>query len=160
MAKPKPTHCTDCGKDLQLDPAYTIWHGVSTIRGHCKTCHNKRQCKANLINPNGVRDAQLRYRLGTTLERYNELLKEQGGVCAICKQVCTSGRDLAADHNHLTDEIRGLLCHRCNRGIGLLREDPNIINSAYEYLSRTTWDKGMDMLEVGVRPSILSFQHD
>ncbi len=64
---------------------------------------------------------------------YKSLLKEQGGVCAICKRPPMKHR-LAVDHNHKTNEIRGLLCARCNRGIGLFFDDQAMFLRAADYL--------------------------
>ena len=90
----------------------------------------------------------LNQKFGISLDEYNELLKLQGGVCAICEQECASGKELAVDHNHNTGEIRGLLCTRCNSAIGNLKEDPKIIMNAYDYLHRTTWNKGLDKVQI------------
>lgn len=67
-------------------------------------------------------------------ERYEELLAEQLGVCAICMQKCTSRRRLAVDHCHETGRVRGLLCHRCNRGIGFLGDSRQLLLRASDYL--------------------------
>lgn len=68
-------------------------------------------------------------RLGILLEvkDYNELLVQQNGLCAICEE-SPKGRKLAVDHNHKTGQVRGLLCSRCNIGLGwleLMDEDFN-----------------------------------
>ena len=55
---------------------------------------------------------------GLTLESFDEMLKAQGGVCAICKQTDKTGKFLV-DHDHETGKVRGLLCRRCNHIIGL-----------------------------------------
>jgi hypothetical protein len=68
-------------------------------------------------------------------QEYEELLMLQNGRCAICyidAQTCT--RKLAVDHNHNTNYIRGLLCNRCNTGLGRLKDDISIISSAINYL--------------------------
>ena len=70
------------------------------------------------------------------LNKYNSLFEEQSGVCAICKQECVSGRKLAVDHNHDTGEVRGLLCCRCNRGIGNLDDSLDKLKSAVLYLEK------------------------
>jgi hypothetical protein len=59
----------------------------------------------------GARRADL-----VTPEEYAALFSEQGGVCAICgNPPKEGGRALHVDHNHKTGEVRGLLCHYCNR---------------------------------------------
>ena len=41
------------------------------------------------------------------------------------------------DHNHETGEIRGILCHKCNTGIGLLNDDQELLKKAITYLEST-----------------------
>jgi hypothetical protein len=65
---------------------------------------------------------------------YEDMLVAQGGVCAICGQKCASHRRLSVDHDHFTAQIRGLLCAACNRGIGLLKDSPEVVGRALEYL--------------------------
>lgn len=60
----------------------------------------------------------MQQRYGITLEEYNAKLEEQGGVCAICEEECKTGGRLDIDHSHLTGEVRGLLCRRCNLRLG------------------------------------------
>lgn len=69
---------------------------------------------------------------GITIETYEQLLKEQDGVCAICKNV-PNGR-LCVDHDHEIGWIRGLLCHNCNIVLGLMKDDPKLLRRAAEYL--------------------------
>lgn len=53
-----------------------------------------------------------------TEEEYAARLEEQGGVCAICgNPPKEGGRALHVDHDHKTGDVRGLLCHYCNRFI-------------------------------------------
>jgi deoxycytidylate deaminase len=72
---------------------------------------------------------------GVTQEEYDAKLLAQAGLCAICR--LPSKRSLAVDHNHDTEAIRGLLCDLCNRGLGLLRDSPEILQQALNYL--VTW---------------------
>ena len=46
---------------------------------------------------------------------------------------------LSADHNHATEQKRGLLCHKCNRALGLLSESAEVVLSALCYLQK--WDE-------------------
>jgi hypothetical protein len=70
---------------------------------------------------------------GITEQQYEMLLEVQGGVCAICKQSCPSGRMLAVDHDHNTGRVRGLLCMVCNNKLGHL-ENKDWIEKAMKYL--------------------------
>lgn len=53
-----------------------------------------------------------------TLEDYNKLLKQQGGICAICNAYPTRLTRLQVDHDHITGRVRGLLCLSCNLKLG------------------------------------------
>lgn len=90
------------------------------------------QCKACFAAAMKARRADGRYdelqregrrrhnlkQFGLTVEQYDAMLERQGGVCGMCRQACATGRRLAVDHDHQTGRVRGLLCHRCNRGLG------------------------------------------
>lgn len=82
------------------------------------------------------RRCMLKRRYGITLEEYEKMFAEQDGKCAICKGVCPTGRNLAVDHDHDTGKVRGLLCSRCNQGIGQLRNIA-ILQSAITYLKES-----------------------
>ena len=79
----------------------------------------------------------LKYNYGITREAYEELLKNQNGVCAICF-TAGGGNGLGVDHCHRTGLVRGLLCHCCNTAIGLLKENPNIMLKAVSYVTRSS----------------------
>lgn len=60
---------------------------------------------------------------GITPQKYNEMLEYQEGTCAICGQP-PERRRLAVDHDHVTGQIRGLLCRNCNTALGLVGDSP------------------------------------
>lgn len=67
-------------------------------------------------------------------EDYAALLDHQDGRCAICGIIPSEFLQLAVDHDHLTGEIRGLLCTRCNLLIGYLKENVRWLRRSAEYL--------------------------
>ena len=82
-------------------------------------------------------------RLGMTPERYEEMLASQGGVCAICRgDDPGTGKRFAIDHDHSCCPgrrscgkcVRGLLCQKCNRGLGLFNDDPERLEAAVRFL--------------------------
>jgi Recombination endonuclease VII len=76
-------------------------------------------------------------RYGLDVVLYEKLLNDQGGVCAVCRTNKTAhagSKRLAVDHDHLTGKVRGLLCGRCNKTIGMLRDDPVLIRALAYYL--------------------------
>jgi hypothetical protein len=85
-----------------------------------------------------MRRAHLKNKYGLTPEQYDAMLSSQNGVCAICFRPETSKRwtRLSVDHNHATKQLRGLLCHGCNKALGLLQESTARLNNAIEYLKK------------------------
>lgn len=74
---------------------------------------------------------------GISEEDFNSKLNQQEGKCAICdKPQDESIKFLSIDHDHKTNKNRGLLCSNCNRGIGLLQDDINILERAIKYLKQ------------------------
>lgn len=65
---------------------------------------------------------------------------DQSGLCAICggegftMKECHSLK-LVVDHCHATGKVRGLLCHNCNRALGLLKDSSESLRCAINYLS-------------------------
>ncbi|WP_446750262.1 endonuclease VII domain-containing protein [Streptomyces sp. MH60] len=78
-----------------------------------------------------------------TPERYAALVEAQGGVCGLCGQRDSSGRDLTVDHDHRCCPVprscgrcvRGLLCNRCNVGLGRFQDSPEMLRAAAAYLT-------------------------
>lgn len=79
----------------------------------------------------------LKCRYGISLEDYKLRLEVQEHTCAICGTDNPGGRAkrFCVDHNHETGEFRGLLCHSCNRALGLFKDSPTILSAALEYLT-------------------------
>src|SRR5688572_7331654 len=91
--------------------------------------------RANLERARATqRKIDLRRLYGITPEAYDEKFAAQDGVCAICKSECATGRRLAVDHDHETNAVRGLLCSRCNNGIGHFDDQLPLLEAAIEYL--------------------------
>lgn len=79
---------------------------------------------------------------GMSWEDYTKLYEAQGGRCKICgtdkgglpKKLDSHIERFAIDHDHHTGEVRGLLCNRCNRAIGMFEDNPELLNNAVKYL--------------------------
>jgi DNA-directed RNA polymerase subunit RPC12/RpoP len=73
---------------------------------------------------------------GFTQEDFNAKFAEQNYCCAICGTDESGAVDWHADHNHISKAKRGILCHKCNTGIGLLKDSPDILKKAIMYLEK------------------------
>jgi hypothetical protein len=78
------------------------------------------------------RERHLKKQYGISLAEYEMLAKRQKGVCAICRAPEAGG--LHIDHDHASGRVRGLLCGRCNKALGLLDDDPQRFRAAELYL--------------------------
>lgn len=123
--------------------------------GQCKSCysrvwwaahvgaalqlaHARRSIPEKMAKDQRVRRARdLRLRFGLSMAQYEELRLAQDGRCAICGTDQPGGRwgTFAVDHDHLTGRVRGLLCFRCNRAMGLLQDDAGIASAIAVYLA-------------------------
>ena len=128
-------------------------HGVMSVCKVCRSGHsaewvrsNRERASARMRewrqkNKDKVaasnRRQQLRRNYGMTKAEYDQMLADQDGCCAICRTDTPGGRGtFHVDHDHATGEIRGLLCTRCNTGLGHFRDDPAMLRAALEYLAR------------------------
>lgn len=78
-------------------------------------------------------------RYGLTWEKHQEMLIACGNKCQLCEAEFVPRsrmRGACVDHCHITGKIRGLLCHRCNRAMGLLKDDPLLLRKAAAYLEQ------------------------
>lgn len=76
---------------------------------------------------------------GLTVEDYEQLLRAQGGVCAICASPEPGMKNAArlyVDHCHNTSRVRGLLCRACNTMLGCVRDNPELLRAGASYLER------------------------
>ncbi|WP_277474977.1 endonuclease VII domain-containing protein [Klebsiella variicola] len=124
------TTCKYCGFTAPTEnfPKKGKRNNQQRYRNICFDCYNERQ--------EHHKHYQLKRNFGLTLEAYNVMLSAQGGVCAICGGNNPNGRSLAVDHDHETGKIRQLLCSNCNTGIGLLKDNPELLIRASAYLLR------------------------
>lgn len=111
--------------------------------------HNHRQSKARAGDepeyPLRLQEYRFRSNIrqyGITPEDYDDMLRAQDGRCAICGDPpAPDGKGaysrLHIDHCHQTSTVRGLLCGRCNQGLGYFRDDPSRLTAAIAYLKET-----------------------
>lgn len=138
--------CKSCGEDKEITDFSLHPASKDGRNPRCKACKNREASayyQANQEEITRKRKSQgsaeknweydLKRKFGITRERYEAILDEQGGVCAICKVAPTTKR-LAVDHDHQTGEVRGLLCLSCNMGLGYFKDSKNRLVNAIHYL--------------------------
>lgn len=90
--------------------------------------------------PDAQKDSALRQRYGIGLNQKMALLELQGGGCAICGDKQPKNEKFYLDHCHATGAIRGILCLKCNTGLGCYNDNPTLMLSAISYLQRGAAD--------------------
>ena len=122
------THCRICLKAA-----------AKAYRERTRTSRRERDREFSRIsyhkNPHKHRDRFYRSTYGLSLADFNTLSALQGDKCDICKNPCDESKHLVIDHDHKTGAIRGLLCHKCNRALGLFKDNIYSLHAAIEYLT-------------------------
>lgn len=141
--------CKRCGKEKLLSEFYARLDKEARCKICVKELRRKyyRENKSLVIgrvrsyskaNPEKIRDTKLRQSYGVDVDYYNAKLKEQGGVCGSCRKYrpntwCGQKVHMSLDHDHVTGKPRGVLCMRCNRALGLLWDDLEVIIGLAKY---------------------------
>lgn len=117
---PKP--CRECGTDF-----------TPFAPSHLYCCDNCAEV--------GHDRRRMEKAYGMTLEEYAKLVEDHAGNCAICggqgfELVPGQKNLLVIDHCHSTLKVRGLLCHNCNRALGLFQDNVESLKKAIEYLEK------------------------
>ena len=143
MPRTRSDFCLGCGVFKTAQNTYwTNQH--NGLRPRCKACTAAYHKEFGVAHP-GRKDAKhLYYIFGLTPDDYDRLLEAQGGVCAICNGPETHNSRFSIDHDHTCCPgrktcgycIRGLLCRKCNTGIGSLDDSVAVLKSAINYLER------------------------
>jgi hypothetical protein len=154
-------YCIDCNNWFALDQFYFNNKAFDKLSGRCAKCSNEKTTSWRKMNrhkikkyPNNqkryrnkhqekVTNSALRCKYGITLIEYNQMAINQNNRCDICKNFETRVDPrskklirLAVDHDHKTGKIRGLLCAKHNRMIGLASENLEILQNAINYLKK------------------------
>jgi len=150
--------CTSCNETKFLEDYYfeSDRKGGKRPRAICKICHseynknwernNKDKAAAKTKKyrhkyPDKTRAVALKRYFNMTLEELHKIEKEQNKSCMICKiHQDDLGETLCVDHNHENNNVRGILCRRCNLALGQFRDDDKLLENAIKYLKK--YNKG------------------
>lgn len=125
-----------------LNKANATWKQRLFVGKKQRTAEEKRdymQAYRNVMQEK-FQDKDLRKNYGITLELLQAMRREQKDLCAICgepetKKIRGNVVSLSVDHNHSTGKVRGLLCMRCNRALGMFSDSRELLFKAIAYLN-------------------------
>lgn len=112
--------CRGCGTDITGRRSDVVWCSQS--------------CAARRPERAAVRRRATLKQYGLSVEEFEAMLAKQRGRCAICGGTEPKHTNWSVDHDHVTGQVRGILCSACNTGIGQLQDDPDIIRKALDYV--------------------------
>ena len=139
--------CSQCNKILEWDAfKKRKQNNKLYLNSSCKACNqikwnkwleNNKEHYEKIKQEQGLlyHHTYKKYeRRGITKEQYEIVFNKQNGKCAICEKFSKDKHALAMDHNHKTNEFRGLLCKECNRALGLFGDNIKVLTNAVLYL--------------------------
>ena len=140
LAEQNAKVCGACKKilDFSCFPPEPKGRKIGKVGAWCNECYknkNKTEYKQR------IRKYNLK-KYGLSIDCYEKLLKDQGYSCKICGISAqhapgvgsSKGGVLCVDHDHETNKVRGLLCAKCNTGLGLFVDDISNLQKAIIYL--------------------------
>lgn len=128
--------CINCQSDKDIS-CFEHQRNRPNPRKICKTC---RQRSRNKEQERVRHRAYMKERRAKNPTLVRQIWERS--VYGVCKEdfpqqncyICSSTKRLCIDHNHLTGEVRGLLCTKCNGAIGMFDDDPDKMSKAIRYL--------------------------
>lgn len=141
--------CSKCKLEKERSDFHRRKELRDGLRSQCKECSKKsvrkwiekdpvknreRVAEWRKENKERMRLSHLKRTYGIDAGTFNRLLTAQENRCAICRDEFTSAIGPNVDHCHETGAVRGLLCGRCNRGLGNFKESQALLASASRYL--------------------------
>lgn len=155
-------NCPNCLREIKYSDKYKLQRAIDE-NSLCMSCANRKKMIGNIpwnkgkiiipifeqkrkikeyqkkyaLSEHGKRinlNKKLRSRYGISLDEYNDMVKKQDGLCAICKNKPSK---LCVDHNHVTNNVRQLLCRNCNLGIGYFKDNVSYLENAISYIKES-----------------------
>jgi hypothetical protein len=99
-------------------------------------CSTPRACSGTYCQKHYMRPRKRLNRYGLTHETFLQMLASQGGRCPVCRTDAPAGVGWCVDHDHVTGQVRGILCDWCNQALGRFKDDPDVIAAAAKYVQR------------------------
>lgn len=128
--------CEKCGQELQdRRPRHGNLEWQTLMSQEPRTIENQPRFCSRCRDD--TRFTVLCARYGLSVEDYWRISEQQGGRCGICLSESPPGTRLRIDHDHQTGAVRGLLCNKCNTGLGLFGDRLEKLLAAVEYLRKS-----------------------
>lgn len=143
--------CTKCLEVKPLDSFHRRRDAADGMSPQCKDCRKERQRayrkshyeemrayeKARNATPKqklAQRNSILKRKYGISKQDFDNRFEAQGKACLICKSTDKRPSNYCVDHNHVTLEVRGIVCRKCNTAMGQMNDDPLLLRAAARYL--------------------------
>ena len=129
--------CTKCKKNKAKSEFYVNndKRYKARLLSHCKECVANTWREWYKKNPDVRREQHLIKKYNMTLAEYDSLLLSQDGLCKICRTNTPGGNGrFHVDHDHKNGKVRGILCNKCNTGLGNFMDSIDILSAALLYL--------------------------
>lgn len=135
---PPTRRCKRCREVLPLSHFNSDSSRPDGTHPYCRACLTAYQREYRNRNHDRLaplrRRSNMRRKYGIAPDVFDALLMKQGSRCAICRCELDMGNHTCVDHCHSTGRIRGILCRKCNTGIGQFSDDPILLATALRYL--------------------------
>jgi hypothetical protein len=140
-AELKQIICEDCGKTKLTRFYKTAKKCQDCAKIAWKKAKAERRANKRKQDPDSHKrldfESDLMKNYGITIDQYNEMYSKQKGCCACCeKHESEFKRGLHVDHDHITGQVRALLCTRCNPGLGYFEDSVEKLEMAISYLKK------------------------
>ena len=126
--------CTKCKLEQPEENFYQI-KKTGKRHGSCKTCFKQKSKESReRLGSRHIKNNNLLWNYGITIEQFDQMMEDCNGQCVCGATRGRANREaLHVDHNHSTGQVRGLLCSKCNRALGLV-ENPEVLRKLANYL--------------------------
>ena len=161
-------YCPGCKETKETSEFWKKSKKADGLQERCKVCCHKQFITWTKKNPQFYRayqrDTQLKLKYHLSSEQFDQMVIDQGGVCAICQKPPIPNKKnlgrLSVDHDHSCCPgtktcgqcVRFLLCDLCNKGLGAFRDDPNLLLRAGllmknpKLLHHSEFEEGLDVV--------------
>lgn len=130
--------CKKCKKDKSIEDFGRSKQYKNGMANSCLKCRAYALKMWKQANPEKRKAASrrndLKRKYGLTLADYEALVVLHQGLCAICREPCRVHSVLSVDHHHERNIVRGLLCQDCNTSIGKMKDSPELLRRAADYV--------------------------